>query len=485
LYLKAVEAFLFMKTSRRNFLKVSAIGFTASTAGIIPTLSSTAFAAPTGPISVWVTNDRLKYSAAAPIAWKPASAKLPADAITLDPEKQLQEILGFGAAFTDSACYMFNELSPEAREELFRDLFDPAQMGFNVCRTCIGASDYATKAYSYDEGEPDPDLTRFSIEHDHGYILPMLREARKVNPDLFLFSSPWSPPGWMKANKSMLGVAMQRKHMPFYANYFVKFLHGYEQEGVPIQAVTVQNEVDTEQDGRMPACTWPQEYEADFVSRYLGPTFQNAGIKTRIWLIDHNYNLWGRALGELETPDVHKYANAIAWHGYVGKPEWIDRVHEKYQEVEMYWTEGGPDYTDPNYATDWCSWSKTFTEILEHWCRSITAWNFALDEQGRPNIGPFTCGGLVTIHSKTREITRSGQYWAFAHYSKAVKRGAHRLESRGGGTEVQHIAFENPDGQRVVVLTNSGTSRTVTLNAAGKNALVPLDANSITTCIWS
>jgi glucosylceramidase len=127
----------------------------------------------------------------------------------------------------------------------------------------------------------------------------MLREARKANPDLFLFSSPWSPPGWMKPNGSMLGGCMHRKSMPAYANYFVKFLQAYKAEGVPVQAVTVQNEVDTEQDGRMPACSWPMEYEVDFVRQFLGPALEKNSIFTQIWIIDHNYNLWGRALGEL------------------------------------------------------------------------------------------------------------------------------------------------------------------------------------------
>ena len=113
--------------------------------------------------------------------------------------------------------------------------------------------------------------------------------------------------------------------------------------------------------------------------------------------------------GNWKTLDVPKYASAIAWHGHVGKVEWIERVREKYPNIEMHWTEGGPDYKDPGYATDWSKWSATFTGILRNWCRSITAWNVALDEVGRPNIGPFSCGGLVTIDSKTEQVTRSGQ----------------------------------------------------------------------------
>src|SRR5579871_2574393 len=140
-----------------------------------------------------------------------------------------------------------------ARDALLRELLHPSEMGLNVCRTCIGASDYSTELYGFDEGEPDPELKRFSIEHDREYLLPTLRAARAVNPELILFSSPWSPPGWMKANGSLLGGSMRKKHFASYAQYFVKFLAGYAAEGVPIHAVTTQNEVDTDQDGRMPA----------------------------------------------------------------------------------------------------------------------------------------------------------------------------------------------------------------------------------------
>jgi len=473
------------QSSRRDFLKLSARGTAALASAIaLPQLATASTEDPLGELSVWVTDDALRAKPAPSSAWKSAAGSPPLNTVTLDPGKKFQEILGFGGAFTDAACYTFNRLDPPAREKLFHQLFHPSEMGLSVCRTCIGSSDYSTKLYSFDDGDADPDLTRFSVEHDRAYILPMLREARKANPDLFLFSSPWSPPGWMKSNGSMLGGNMQRRYMPSYANYFVKFLQGYEAEGVPVQAVTVQNEVDTDQDGRMPACTWPQEYEADFVRTQLGPAFERSGIKTKIWLIDHNYNLWGRAMGELETPGVRRYSNAIAWHGYAGKPEWIERVQFAYPEVEMYWTEGGPDYTDPNYAKDWAKWSTTFTAILRNWCRCITAWNLALDEKGRPNIGPFRCGGVLTLDSTSREVSYSGQYWAFNHYSRFVRRGARRIDSQGLASDLDHVAFENPGGTRVLILTNQGSSRNCSVRLGNKAATIPLSPNSVTTVQW-
>ena len=168
-----------------------------------------------------------------------------------------------------------------------------------------------------------------------------------MNPDLFLFSSPWSPPGWMKFNNSMLGGSMRNHYLGVYAQYFLKFLQGYAAEGVPIQAVTSQNEVDTDQDGRMPACSWPQEYEIHFVSSHLGPLLESSGMPTKIWILDHNYNLWGRVVCSLEDEKLRRYCNSVAWHGYVGTPDMMSKVQDAYPEVQMHWTEGGPDYTDP------------------------------------------------------------------------------------------------------------------------------------------
>jgi len=288
--------------TRRNFLKWSAAGFAASaTTKSLPAWAA-ADSANSGPansgsvnpgsgeIAVRVTDETRRFERAAGLAWRPSSGQKPsANVISLNPQEKFQEILGFGAAFTDASCYVFNQLSADAREKLFHELFHPSELGLNVCRTCMGASDYSTELYSFDEGEPDPDLKRFSIDHDRAYLLPSLRQARKANPDLFLFSSPWSPPGWMKANGSMLGGSMRNKYFASYAQYFLKFLQAYAAEGVTIQAVTSQNEVDTDQDGRMPACLWGQEYEIEFVKSHLGPALRDNGIPAKIWLLDHNY----------------------------------------------------------------------------------------------------------------------------------------------------------------------------------------------------
>ncbi|HEY1159739.1 MAG TPA: glycoside hydrolase family 30 beta sandwich domain-containing protein [Terracidiphilus sp.] len=446
-----------------------------------------------GPVRVWATFRDRRYAQAEPLAWKPVT-EVAADAIALDPGATKQEILGFGGALTDATCYVLSQLSESERKAVMHDLFAPREMALNVCRTCIGSSDYSRTAYSFDEsGEPDPELKKFSIDHDKAYILPVLRDARKVNPELFLFSSPWSPPGWMKSNGSMLGGAMRQNSFEPYARYILKFLEGYKAEGVTIDAVTVQNEVDAEQNGRMPACLWAQEQEIEFVANFLGPALRKAGSPTRIWVLDHNYNLWGRAIGELSVPEANQYIDGIAWHGYVGEPSAMTRVHDAFPQKNAYWTEGGSDVKAPDYLTDFTRWAETFNGVLRNWARSITAWNLALDEMGNPNIGPFSCGGVVTVENGTHKVTRSGQYWAFAHYSKHVRRGAKVIatngvgEAAGQGTAgaVTHTAFRNPDGSFVVVLANRGAEKRVQM-LLGSSALdVDLPADSVQTLQWA
>jgi glucosylceramidase len=494
-----------MGTSRRDFLGISALGVAAT---MLPEAVRAAalltprekFAPARSDISVWTTSAEDRFASGPAIRWSAGYGTPGTEQIVLNPGLKFQEILGFGGAFTDATCYVFSQMAPSARERLFHEMFHPSEMGLSVCRICVGSSDYSRTVYSFDEGAPDPGLTRFSIDHDREYIIPTLREARRSNPDLFLFSSPWSPPGWMKFNNSMLGGSMRKYYLAAYAQYYLKFLQAYADAGVPVQALTPQNEVDTDQDGKMPACLWAQEYEIGFVRDYLGPLLEKERVPTKIWILDHNYNLWGRVVDELADEGLRRYCNSVAWHGYVGTPDMMSRVKDAFPEVENYWTEGGPEYTDPEYQTNWDKWGYTFAGVLRNWCRSITSWNLALDEHGQPNIGPFSAGGVVTVNSQTREITYSGQYWAFAHYSRFVRRGARRFDSQrgvppGGGLGplphfepadyLAHVAFENPDGQKVLVITNPGAVRTIEVQLGSHTAQVPLKEKSLTTLAWS
>lgn len=470
--------------SRREFLKTA-----GATAAALSVANKLTWAQGSAPVRVWSTYRDRRHAAAAPLEWK-TPEQISAEAVVLDPAMTKQEVLGFGVAMTDATCYVLSQMPKDGRDAVLHDIFDPGEMAMNVCRTCIGASDYSRTLYSFDESDtPDPELKKFSIDHDRAYILPVLREARKHNPELFLFSSPWSPPNWMKPDKTMLGGAMRASSLDPYAQYFLKFLEAYKAEGVAIQAVTVQNETDAEQGGRMPACAWPQEMEMEFAAKHLGPALRKAGMDTKIWVIDHNYSLWGRAIDELSDPAAYEFIDGIAWHGYVGEPTAMTRVHDAFPAKPCYWTEGGPDISQPDYQTDYTTWAETFNGILNNWARSITAWNLALDEHGKPNIGPFSCGGTITVENGSHKVTKSGQYWAFAHYSRHIQRGAKVFATNGVAPDgkapaVTHVAVVHPDGKHVLVVANRGAEQRVQFVLGNKALEVDLPADSVHTLEW-
>ncbi|HEX4308957.1 MAG TPA: glycoside hydrolase family 30 beta sandwich domain-containing protein [Acidobacteriaceae bacterium] len=471
------------KTDRRSFLRLSTLA--GSSALSHPWLAFAAMdSARPGTVKAWRTSDDQRFEPVDPLTWQTGVQTSPLN-IRLDPEDRRQEVLGFGAALTEASCYLLQQLDEAQRQSILKECFGAGGLGFSVARTTIGSSDYSLSPYSYDDtSTADPELAHFSIAHDRQNILPVLRAASQVNPALFYFSSPWSPPGWMKAGGSLLGGSMRNHYFPAYAQYFVKFLQGYAAEGVKIQAVSIQNEVDTDQDGRMPQAMWGQEYEMAFVKEHLGPALQQASLNTKIWILDHNYSLWGRAVDELSDPEVYRYVDGVAWHGYVGSPDAMTRVHDMFPSKNAYWTEGGPDYTEPDYATNWAQWSGTFTEILRNWARCIVSWNLVLDENGRPDLGPFSCGGVLTLNSKTHAITRSGQSHAFAHYSKAIRPGARIFASWGDVPGIDHVAAENPDGSRVLILTNQGHDQQVQCSLHDQSLTIKLAKNSITTLAW-
>ncbi len=495
-----------MESTRRGFLKgASATAAALAVAKGLPALAQSAAA---GPVKVWSTFGDRRHAAGPALSWGPVS-QIASDAIVLNPGATRQEMLGFGAAFTDASCWMISQIPEDQRAELMHELFSPDEMALNVCRTCTGSSDYSRSVYSFDEGsEPDPDLNRFSIDHDKAYILPTLKAARKLNPDLFLFSSPWSPPAWMKFNNSMLGGTIRKSTLEPYSRYIKMFLDAYKAEGVEMNAITIQNEVDTTVDGRYPACLWSQEDEILFVRRYLGPLLRKSGNSTKIWVLDHNFNLWGRAIAELSDPQLYEYADGVAWHGYAGDPTGMTQVHDAFPDKNTYFTEGGPlhEFGSPRQdpMTNWANWGEWSNNVMRNWSKSITIWNLALDERGAPyighrdpedhyvpRIGPGQ--GMITVWNDTHKVERSGRFWTFAHYSKHVRRGAKVFQTDGLGDSasqaskgnVSHVGFSNPDGSQVVVLANTG-QQTRTQIVLGTNALdLDLAADSLYTLQWS
>lgn len=379
-------------------------------------------------------------------------------AVVIDEEQTFQEMDGFGASFTDSAAYLIHQvLETKQRSELMTRLFDPNEgIGLSVIRQPMGASDYARDFYSYNdmpEGQTDVELNQFSIAHDEKDIIPLLKEALRLNPDVKLMGSPWSPPGWMKTSGSMIGGELKPEYYAVYANYFVRYIQGYEANGLPIYAITPQNEA-LYSPGHYPGMIMLPEAQSDFIKNHLKPQFVKNDIDTKILCYDHNWDKPDYPLTVFEQ--AGDAVDGVAWHWYGGKPSAQSEVFEAFPGKEVHFTEGSGGEWIPPFEQAFSNVMRTGIEILRNHSKSYVLWNMALDEKNGPTVpgfGKSTCRGIVTVNQQTKELTYTLDYYGLAHFSKVIRPKAVRIASTSNES-IRSVAFKNTDGSIAIILFN-------------------------------
>lgn len=388
-------------------------------------------------------------------------------ASTLNIETNSNEnFKGFGVAITGSSCYNLSIMEKNERKEFLNKIYSDSGIGLSVGRLSIGSSDYSAEVYSYDDEPFDVELKYFSIERDKKYIIPMIKEILKIKPDLFLFASPWSPPGWMKTGGNMCGGYMREEYIECYADYIIKYLKAYAENGIKISALTPQNEPNTQQNGYMPACIWHPEIEAKFI-KILRKRLNEEKLDVSIWMYDHSFSDAERVLWQLDNCEgVKEDCDAIAFHYYSGTIEETLKIKRAYPEKELHFTEAGPRLYD-NYDTDWCKWGIMISKAIKCGYSSFTGWNLMLNEMGGPNVGPFLCAGLVTRNTNTNELSYSGQHKAFEHIAKYINKSSKIYPISVGeeydlqmsaypkaNMDIEGFYIDNNDGKNIFVLIN-------------------------------
>lgn len=401
---------------------------------------------------------------------------------------------GFGVAITESSCHQLMLMDKNERTAFLQSIYSKSGLNLSVARLSIGASDYSARLYTYDDVPFDTGLKHFSIDKDREYIIPVIKEILKIRPDICFFASPWSPPGWMKTGGEICGGYMREEFVECYADYFIKYIKAYADEGIKISAVTPQNEPNSQQGGNMPACIWHPETEAEFI-KVLKKKLNKNNLDTKIWMFDHNFSDANRVLWLLDNiGNLKESTDGIAFHYYAGSIEETFEIKEKYPDIELHFTEGGPRLYD-NYDCDFCKWGIMISKALNAGCKSFTGWNLMLNELGGPNIGPFFCGGLVTRDSVSGELKYSGQYKAIKHIAPHINKNTKIYKIRNNigqemfsypayKKEIHGFLIDNNNGKTVLVLINPDDAKRQTqINIKNTNCYIELSPESISTII--
>lgn len=410
--------------------------------------------------------------------------------ITVNPTTTFQSISGFGAAMTDSSAWLLqNRMSSAQRDKLMRQLFSPESgIGINYMRLPMGASDFtASGFYSYNDNPPggsDPLQQHFSIAHDEAYIVPRLQEARDLNPDLKLMGSPWSAPAWMKTNNSMTGGSLRTNYEASYALYLAKFIQAYEAEGLPIDALTLQNE--PLHTSNYPTMSMSATQQVNLIKNHVGPLFQTEGITTKILAYDHNWDNTDYPLQVLNDPDSRQYVAGTAFHAYAGNVSAQTTVHNAYPDKDIYFTEiTGGDWAT-NFADNlvW-NFQNIFIGATRNWAKTALLWNLALDQNDGPHQGGCdNCRGVVTINNVTGNVTYNEEFYSLGQMTKAIQPNAVRINSPSN-SELNTVAFTNPDGSHVLVALNpNSTTSTIRVYQGGQHFNYQIPGKSVATFLW-
>jgi len=451
-----------------------------------------------GPtVQAWLTTgDQTKLlSREADASFSSAMVKMAAGTpvIEVDPGTSYQQIAGFGAAITDASAYLIQQkMTGPQREALMRELFGregQKGIGLSFTRLTIGASDFSRTHYSFDDmpaGQSDPQLQHFSIAAQRDTVLPAVKAALKINPQLKVMASPWSAPGWMKSSDSLVKGTLKPEAYDAFARYLNRYVDAMKAEGVPISALTLQNEPHFEP-GDYPGMRVDPSKRAAFIGRHLGPLLARANPGTAIFDWDHNWDEPDSPAAVLADPQAAKYVSGVAWHCYAGKSDVQARLHDKFPAKDTWFTECSGGRWSPDWAKNLQYFTKTLViDTTRGWARGVLFWNLALDEKDGPHLGGCNdCRGVVTIDSKTGAVTRNVEYYALAHASRFVLPGARRIASSEASEGVANVAFRNPDGGVVLLLANGeAAARTVAVKVGKASFRYSLPGSSVATLVW-
>ncbi|MBQ0933289.1 glycoside hydrolase family 30 protein [Ideonella alba] len=439
----------------------------------------------------WVTSgDGLQLMQAQP-PLRPAPAPR-GQLIEVDPAQRFQTMSGLGASITDASAQLLMALPPARRSALLRELFGRQgdALGFSLTRLTIGASDFSTRHYSFNDlppGQTDEALAGFSLAPQRADVIPVVRQARAINPRLQVMASPWSAPGWMKTNDSLIQGSLRRDRHGVFARYLVRYVDEMAREGVPIFALTVQNEPHFEP-GDYPGMRIESQDRAALVGQHLGPLLAGRQPPVQIIEWDHNWDQPQAPLEMLSDAQARRFVSGVGWHCYAGDARVQSVVHDAHPDKDTWFTECSGGRWKPHWP-ETLPWMMRHVVIgsIRHWARGVLMWNLALDDQGGPHLGGCPdCRGVVSINTATGTVTRNLEYYALGHVSRWVRPGAVRIGSSPGRDGIDSVAFRNADdGSVVLALCNSAPDeRWLTLRLNGRSTTLRLPRESVATVVW-
>ncbi len=395
--------------------------------------------------------------------------------VTVNDASAAQTFTGFGGTFNEKGWEALSTLSQADRDAALKLLFDPIDGAkFVYGRIPIGASDYASNRYTLDDTANDTSMASFSIDRDKQKLIPYIQAALAVNPNIYFWGSPWTPPPWMKDNNAYDRGNMKDDAtiLGAYAVYLSKFVEEYGKVGIKVSAIHPQNEPGYQQD--YPSCGWSGALVAKFIGTYLGPTFQQRGVQADIFIgtmsnPTADLSVLNTVMGNATAKAFIK-GHGLQWgmfdvYGNLNLDKSLPIWQTEHKCGNYPWSGGNASKAPNDQAYGVESWG-----LIRDWIKkgvnAYSAWNMVLDTVGRSldTVRPWAQNALLAVDTSAKKLIITPAYYAFRHASQYVDPGAKVVATSGGDA----LAFKNPDGTIVAVMFNSGGAKTSIVAIGGK-----------------
>ncbi len=417
--------------------------------------------------------------------------------VTVNDAARYQQFEGAGASITDTTAYLLRggPISAATRDEVMRRLFSPTDgIGLSFVRNPIGASDLSRPG-NVSLDDTCCDLNDFGANGYDTNVRLLTQQAKQLNPGLRVKGVPWSAPGWMKDNGRMDQMGwLKYEYYAAYAQYLVKYIQSYQNAGVKVDYVSVQNEPNCCQAANptamnYPGMSWNPAGLVELTKNFVYPAFRAAGITTKVMHHDWNYGdyaSFGSQIVADATLRNDPLSAGIAWHDYFGEDSVGTQVHNQYPGMRQFNTEhSGGTWIGNQHNED-------MGDIIGHarnWSSAEVKWSLALNQNMGPhNGGCGTCTGLITVQeggTRAGQVDYTIEYYTMGHLTKFVRPGAYRIDSTGN-TTVQNVAYVNPDGSKALIAHNGGTgNQSVRVVWGGQSFTYTLPARTTATFTWN
>jgi glucosylceramidase len=439
-------------------------------------------------VDVWLTSpDQTALCARQPESLRAGPTPRGCRTIKVNAAKQYQIMDGFGFALTGGSADLIQQLP--FKQKILQELFSTRGDGIKLAllRISIGASDLGHTSFTYDDlpqGQTDLDLNQFRIRAGDASVIPLLRDIVAINPAIKIIATPWSAPAWMKSNQNLVGGALRRDFYDVYAAYLVMYIKQMNDNGIPIYAITPQNEpLNANNDPSMQMSAVEQSI---FIRDHLGPRLRDSSLgHVKVFCYDHNCDHPEYPTTVLHDVETRQFISGVAWHLYVNKPRALSNVSKKYPGLKTYLTEY------------WVGANEAFAEVLDwhahhlligtirNGAQAVLEWNLAADPNHEPHTpgGCTKCVGALTI-SGSSIVRRNVSYYIVAHLSRFVPPNSARISSTAIAS-LPNVAFATPDGKAVLlVLNGSDEPQTFGIQYNDRIATAVLDKGVVATYVW-